>query len=67
MPHRTAAQPRSPPTPSATDAVELLRTMPLFDGLPDGELDEIAARCDLATAHPGQVVQAQDVPVRRGT
>jgi signal-transduction protein with cAMP-binding, CBS, and nucleotidyltransferase domain len=37
----------------------------LFADLPDVELAEIAARCDLATAHPGQVVQAQGVPVRR--
>jgi signal-transduction protein with cAMP-binding, CBS, and nucleotidyltransferase domain len=47
------------------DTVQLLGTLPLFDGLPDGELHELAARCDVATAHPGQVVQAQDVPVRR--
>lgn len=49
----------------ADETVELLRTMPLFDGLPRGELEEVARRCDVATAHPGQVVQAQDVPVRR--
>jgi signal-transduction protein with cAMP-binding, CBS, and nucleotidyltransferase domain len=42
-----------------------LRTLPLFAGLPEDELAEIAGCCDLATAHPGQVVQAQDVPVRR--
>ena len=28
------------------------------------ELEEIAARCAVSTAHPGQVVQAQDVAVR---
>jgi signal-transduction protein with cAMP-binding, CBS, and nucleotidyltransferase domain len=38
--------------------------MELFAGLPDGELEDFAALCDVATAHPGQVVQAQDVPVR---
>jgi CRP-like cAMP-binding protein len=36
----------------------------LFSGLPVGELDQIAASCDVCTAHPGQVIQAQDVPVR---
>src|ERR1700756_3767686 len=39
--------------------------MPLFDDLPPSELEEVAALCDVATAHPGQVLQAQDVPVRR--
>jgi len=41
-----------------------LRPLALFAGFPDSELDEIVARCSLSTAHPGQVVQAQDVPVR---
>ena len=41
-----------------------LRSMELFAGLPDDELEQIAARCTISTAHPGQVVQAQDVPVR---
>ena len=41
-----------------------LRSMDLFAGLPDGELEEIDARCTISTAHPGQMVQAQDVPVR---
>jgi CRP-like cAMP-binding protein len=41
-----------------------LRSLDLFAGLHDGELREIAARCTVSTAHPGQVVQAQDVPVR---
>ncbi len=31
---------------------------------PIDELDEIAARCTPTTAHPGQMVQSQDVPVR---
>jgi signal-transduction protein with cAMP-binding, CBS, and nucleotidyltransferase domain len=47
------------------DTVDLLRTLPLFDDLPERELHELAVLCDVATAHPGQVVQAQDVPVRR--
>ncbi len=50
---------------AADDVVELLRTIPLFDGLGRRELTDLAALCDLATAHPGQIVQAQDVPVRR--
>jgi signal-transduction protein with cAMP-binding, CBS, and nucleotidyltransferase domain len=41
-----------------------LRSMDLFAGLPDGELEEMAQRGSVSTAHPGQVVQAQDVPVR---
>jgi CRP-like cAMP-binding protein len=41
-----------------------LRSLMLFAGLPEAELEEIAARCSVSTAHPGQVVQAQDVPVR---
>ena len=46
------------------DPADTLRSMELFAGLPEGELVEIAASCDLSTAHPGQVIQAQDVPVR---
>ncbi len=42
-----------------------LRTIELFAGLPEDELAELATLFDVATAHPGQVVQAQDVPVRR--
>jgi len=38
--------------------------MDLFAGLPSHELDELATRGDISSAHPGQVVQAQDVPVR---
>ena len=41
-----------------------LRALALFAGLPDAELQEIAARCAVSTAHPGQVIQAQDVLVR---
>src|ERR1700683_2343373 len=50
---------------TAHDPVAALRTMALFAGLPEAELEEFVAGCDLATAHPGQVVQAQDGPVRR--
>jgi signal-transduction protein with cAMP-binding, CBS, and nucleotidyltransferase domain len=57
--------PQPDSTPAADKIVDLLCTTPLFDGLGRPELGELAARCDLATAHPGQVVQAQDVPVRR--
>jgi CRP-like cAMP-binding protein len=38
--------------------------MELFTGLPGYELEDLASRCDLSSAHPGQVIQAQDVPVR---
>ena len=46
------------------DITAALRRLPLFAGLDDGELDDLAERCDVTVAHPGQVVQAQDVPVR---
>jgi signal-transduction protein with cAMP-binding, CBS, and nucleotidyltransferase domain len=46
------------------DPAKALRSLELFSGLAESELQEIAARCDLSTAHPGQVIQAQDVPVR---
>jgi signal-transduction protein with cAMP-binding, CBS, and nucleotidyltransferase domain len=54
-------------TPHHTDAhcdLGPLRSLALFAGLPDSELEELADRCTLSTAHPGQMVQAQDVPVR---
>jgi CRP-like cAMP-binding protein len=38
--------------------------MALFAGLDEDELERFAAACDITTAHPGQVIQAQDVPVR---
>jgi CRP-like cAMP-binding protein len=41
-----------------------LRSIDLFEGLPEAELADIAERCAISTAHPGQIVQAQDVPVR---
>ena len=50
---------------STSDPVAALHTMALFAGLSEAELEEFVDGCDLATAHPGQVVQAQDVPVRR--
>ncbi len=46
------------------DRVRALSSTELFDGLPRDELGELAALCDLSSAHPGQVIQAQDVPVR---
>jgi signal-transduction protein with cAMP-binding, CBS, and nucleotidyltransferase domain len=50
--------------PARDDELGPLRSMALFAGLPDAELEELAERCAVSTAHPGQVVQAQDVPVR---
>ena len=49
---------------SEDDLAGTLRQLPLFAGLPDDELEELANEFELCTAHPGQVVQAQDVPVR---
>jgi CRP-like cAMP-binding protein len=46
------------------DPTEALCGMELFDGLPAAERAELAALCTPATAHPGQVIQAQGVPVR---
>lgn len=43
---------------------ESFRGFSLFAGLDDGELDKLAGIFDVSSAHPGQVVQAQDVPVR---
>jgi signal-transduction protein with cAMP-binding, CBS, and nucleotidyltransferase domain len=60
-------QARTDPTTTSclTDGdAATLRSLELFAGLPDDELEEMAARCSVSTAHPGQVVQAQDVPVR---
>ncbi len=45
-------------------ASEALSSLELFAGFSMDELEEIATRCARTTAHPGQVVQAQDVPVR---
>ncbi len=46
------------------DLAVTLRSLDLFAGLPGRELDELATRGDVSSAHPGQVIQAQDVPVR---
>jgi signal-transduction protein with cAMP-binding, CBS, and nucleotidyltransferase domain len=48
----------------AEDPAAALGSLALFEGLPEPELEEFAALCAVSTAHPGQVVQAQDVPVR---
>ncbi len=50
--------------PARDDDLGPLRSLSLFAGLPDAELEELADRCAVSTAHPGQVIQAQDVPVR---
>jgi signal-transduction protein with cAMP-binding, CBS, and nucleotidyltransferase domain len=58
---------RTPDDPIMDDVADTLSAMshmPLFAGLPDDELEELAAECEICTAHPGQVVQAQDVPIR---
>ncbi len=52
------------PHPRTEGDIGTLRSLDLFAGFSDGELEEISARCTLSSAHPGQVVQAQDVPVR---
>ena len=54
----------TPPPRTDEDPTIVLRGLALFTGLPVDELDQIAAACDVCTAHPGQVIQAQDVPVR---
>jgi signal-transduction protein with cAMP-binding, CBS, and nucleotidyltransferase domain len=59
MPH-----PMSDGDPTTDGDTGTLRSMALFAGLPDDELEELVARCSVSIAHPGQVVQAQDVPVR---
>ena len=52
-------------TPSVTDGDPgTLRSLELFAGLPGAEVEELATRCAVCTAHPGQVIQAQGVPVR---
>ena len=57
-------RPHTPHLETDDDPAKALRSLELFSGLAERELQEIAARCDISTAHPGQVVQAQDVPVR---
>jgi CRP-like cAMP-binding protein len=56
---------RTPSRSTDEDRAPALRGLDLFSGLPGDELDRIAAACDTCTAHPGQVIQAQGVPVRR--
>jgi len=46
------------------ETAQTLGSIDLLAGLPSSELTELAAQCDRTSAHPGQVVQAQDVPVR---
>ena len=50
--------------PARDDDLGPLRSLALFAGLPEAELEELGDRCGVSSAHPGQVVQAQDVPVR---
>jgi len=57
--------PPPPRTEADDNPAEGLRTMELFAGLPEHELEEFAGVCEVAIAHPGQFVQAQGVPVRR--
>lgn len=57
-------RPHTPQIETGDDPARALRSLELFSGFAEGELREIAMRCDISTAHPGQVVQAQDVPVR---
>jgi CRP-like cAMP-binding protein len=57
---------RTPDDPmyDVADTLCAMARLALFAGLPDDEFEELAADCEICTAHPGQVVQAQDVPVR---
>jgi hypothetical protein len=60
---------RTTTTPSSLHLVTdgepgMLPSLTLFAGLPGADIEELAARCAISTAHPGQVVQAQGVPVR---
>jgi len=50
--------------PSADPMHSDLSLIPLFAGLDDDELEQLAGAGEITTAHPGQMVQAQDVPVR---
>jgi signal-transduction protein with cAMP-binding, CBS, and nucleotidyltransferase domain len=56
-----------PIAPAVTPSRKLshLRNIELFDDATPTELVELARAFDLCTAHPGQTLQAQDVPVRR--
>jgi CRP-like cAMP-binding protein len=58
-------RPKDPPPVAGVDSdADALRLLDLFAGLPQRELDQLATCADVTTAHPGQMVQAQDVPVR---
>ena len=65
---RTRFVPRPVPSSAARDdhdeLTASLRRLALFAGIDDDELDRFVTACDVTTADPGQVVQAQDVPVR---
>jgi CRP-like cAMP-binding protein len=62
--HAPRPLPRVTGSACAEDPAAVLGTLTLFEGLAEPELEEFAALCDVSTAHPGQVVQAQEVPVR---
>ena len=61
---RTGTTTPSIPHPVTDGDPGTLRSLKLFAGLPGVEIEELAARCAVSTAHPGQVIQAQGVPVR---
>jgi CRP-like cAMP-binding protein len=65
---RTRFVPRPVPSSVAQDdhddLTASLRRLDLFAGIDVDELGQFVTGCDVTTAHPGQVVQAQDVPVR---
>jgi signal-transduction protein with cAMP-binding, CBS, and nucleotidyltransferase domain len=65
-PMSRATRTHTPSRPSrVTDGDPVtLRSLELFAALPGSEVEELATRCAVSTAHPGQVVQAQGVPVR---
>jgi CRP-like cAMP-binding protein len=46
------------------DLTASVRRLALFVGIDDDELGRFVAGCDVTSAQPGQVVQAQDEPVR---
>ncbi len=58
------------PPPSASDAnttvvaADTLRSLELFKGLPEGELEQLGHVLTLASARPGTILETQDVPVR---
>lgn len=54
----------SRPVPPLPGDANVLRPLTLFEGLDDDELEQFAAASEITTAHPGQPIQSQDVPVR---